>query len=79
MDSLVCIFFGLCGRWMVTKPYERDGRFVRRWLVDGLAVGVWLLARGTPWTRLLFSSAFVVVGWLRTVQARWPICSAVVG
>ena len=80
MDSLVCIFFGLCGRWMVTKPYERDGRFVRRWLVDGLAVGVWLLARGTPWTRLfVFSSAFVVVGWLRTVQARWPICSAVVG
>ena len=44
---------------MVTKPYERGGRFVRRWLVDGLAVGVWLLARGTPWTRLfVFSSAF---------------------
>ena len=77
---LFCISFGLCGRWMVTKPYERDGRFVRRWLVDGLAVGVWLLARGTPWTRLfVFSSAFVVVGWLRTVQTRWPICSAVVG
>ena len=51
---------------MVTNPYERGGRFVRRWLVAGLAVGVWLLARGTPWTRLfVFSSAFVVVGWLQ--------------
>ena len=77
---LFCISFGLCGHWMVTKPYERGGRFARRWLVDRLAVGVWLLARGTPWTRLfVFSSAFVVVGWLQTVQARWPICSAVVG
>ena len=63
---LFCISFGLCGRWMVTNPYERGGRFVRRWLVAGLAVGVWLLARGTPWTRLfVFSSAFVVVGWLQ--------------
>ena len=51
---------------MVTKLYERGGRFVRRWLVAGLAVGVWLLARGTPWTRLfVFSLAFVVVGWLQ--------------
>ena len=77
---LFCISFGLCGRWMVTNLFERGGRFVRRWLVDGLAVGVWLLARGTPWTRLfVFSLAFVVVGWLQTVQAGWPICSAVVG
>ena len=27
---LFCISFGLCGRWMVTKSYERGGRFVRR-------------------------------------------------
>ena len=82
MDLLIifCISFGRCGRWMVTKPYERGGRLVQRWLVNGLAVGDWLLARGTPWTRLFVnSSAFVVVGWLQTVQARWPICSAVVG
>ena len=51
---------------MVTNPYERGGQFVWRWLVAGLAVGVWLLARGTAWTRLfVFSSAFVVVGWLQ--------------
>ena len=77
---LFCISFGLCGCWMVTKPYKRGGRFVRRRLVDRLAVGVWLLARGTLWTRLfVFFSAFVVVGLLQTVQARWPICLAVVG
>ena len=35
MDSLVCIFFGLCGRWMVTnRTGEVADLFGGGWLTD---------------------------------------------
>ena len=80
MDSLILYFFRPLWSLDGYKTVRAGWPIFRRWLVDGLAVGVWVLVRGTPWTRLfVFSSAFVVVGWLQTVQAGWPICSAVVG
>ena len=54
MDSLILYFFRPLWSLDGYKPYRRGGRFVRRWLVDGPALGVSLLARGTLWTRLLY-------------------------
>ena len=80
MDSLILYFFWPLWSLDGYKTVRAGWPIFRRWLVDGLVVGVWLFARGTPWTRLfVFSLAFVVVGWLQTVQAGWLICSTVVG
>ncbi len=65
MDSLICISFDFCGRWMFTNGRSELADLFRRWLVGELAVGTRLF--------VLFPSINVVVGCLQMVEARWPV------